>query len=478
MASTFHGLEVGKRSLFAQQSALHTTGHNLSNANTEGFTRQRVNFQTTNPYSYPGMNNDRSPRQLGTGVVATSITRMREDYLDIQFHNENKNLGYWENVRDVYSRVEQIMNEPSEDGMQKLMDRFWQSWQDLAKNPESLAARAVVRERAVAVADEFRHMMQSLDQVETDLNHVLTANVREVNVIATQIADLNDQISRLVPHGYHPNDLLDRRDVLLDRLSKMINVEVRHGANGNVEVLAAGQQLVNGNQAQQMTLDPLTFELGIGGTPIAPTSGSLAGILEGRGRMVNGQMTGILPSMRQQLNQYAVMFAQELNGVHQAGLDSQGNAGVPFFVDRNNPPAAPGNAASLMVNPEILAALDKIAAGKTANAGDGTNAQDMASLKMARFTFSGQTSTFDDFYRNAVAGLGVKSQEARRVTENMETLVAQVENRRQSVSGVSIDEEMSNIIKHQQAYNAAARFVTSIDEMLDKVINGMGRVGL
>lgn len=479
MSSTFHGLEVGKRSLFAQQSALHTTGHNIANANTTGYTRQRVELQPTNPLSYPGMSNDRSPLQMGTGVHASEIIRIREEYLDIQFRNEQKGLGYWEAKRDIYSGIEEIINEPSEESLQKLMDQFWQSWQDLAKNPESLAARAVVRERAVAVGDQFRHMMNALNQTETDLTNVVQANVREINSITKQISDLNDQISKLVPHGYQPNDLFDRRDVLIDQLSKLVDVDVRPGANGLIEVWSGGQQLVNGRTSQEIAVDTNTFEVSVDGGVLALTSGSLLATVEGRGRVVNGQMVGIIPSMKQQLNDYAVNFAEQLNQVHQGGTDMNGNAAnIRFFVDRNDPASGPKDAASLVVNPLIVTSLNHIATGHSASIGDGSNAQAIASLKSVKFDLNGQSTTFDDFYRNTVAKLGIDSQNAQRMAENSERLVTQIENRRQSVSGVSIDEEMSNIIRFQQAYNAAARFVTTVDEVLDKVINGMGRVGL
>src|SRR5688572_30105136 len=150
MASTFHGIEVGKRALFAQQSALSTTGHNIANANTLGYTRQRAEMQATSAIPYAGMQNDKSPAQLGTGVEVTKLVRLREEYLDVQYRGEIKNVGYWEAKSDTYIKIEEILNEPSNVGLAYTMDEFWKGWQELAKNPESVAARAVVRQRGVA----------------------------------------------------------------------------------------------------------------------------------------------------------------------------------------------------------------------------------------------------------------------------------------------------------------------------------------
>ena len=493
MGSTFHGLELGKRSLFAQQAALSTTGHNISNANSKGFTRQRVELEASHSISYPGMNNDRSPRQLGTGVQPSEIIRMREDYLDQQFRTENKTLGYWQTTSDIYAKLEGMINEPSDSGLQSLMDQFWQGWQDLAKNPESLEARAVVRERAITLADGFKHVTDSLDQLDNDLANVMQTKVSEINSIAVQINDLNSQIKQLVPHGHNPNDLYDKRDLLIDQLSKLVNVEVKPAEHGMVEVLVRGQTLVSPTEVVPMAYDSGTNELSLGGTELALTSGELLAVMNGRGQIdENGQATGIITNMRQQIELHAMSFVRELNGVHQAGYttdDIQAYKADPnatpasllFFVDANDPsdpPGPPKSANSIAVNPLILESLNRIAASSKPNEGDGLNAQKIAAKKFETISIGGQNSTLDDFFRYTIAQLGVRSQESLRMSENSEVLVGQIDNQRQSVSGVSLDEEMTNMMKYQQAYNAAARFVTAIDEILDKVVNGMGRVGL
>jgi flagellar hook-associated protein 1 FlgK len=491
MGSFFHGLEIGKRSLFAQQSALSTTGHNIANANTKGYSRQRVDLETSRPLHYPGMNNDTSPLQMGTGVTPSQISRLREEFLDMQYRGENRHLGYWEARTDTYTKIEEILNEPSESGLQKVMDQFWQSWEDLSKNPESLASRAVVRQRGVAVSEMFLHISHSLDQIEIDLSNVVQSKLNDINSIATQIKDLNGQISRLVPHGQNPNDLYDKRDILLDDLSKMVDVEVRPGRNGSVDVLINNQPLVAGSAVQTVMLESTdgTASLTLGDNPLTLTSGELLGLMEAKGMVVDGQLTGIVPNIRKQIDQLAAKFAAQINEVHQQGLNADDIAGqqadpnaapdqLAFFINRNQPGGPIQRAADMAVHPQILESLNKIAAAQSMKIGDGTNAQKMASLKFISQELGGQTSTLDDYYRFTIAQLGIDSQESKRMRDNTEVMMGQVDNRRQSVSGVSLDEEMTNMVKFQQAYNAAARYVTTIDEVLDRVINGMGRVGL
>ncbi|WP_047153545.1 flagellar hook-associated protein FlgK [Aneurinibacillus tyrosinisolvens] len=518
MPSTFSGLEIGKRGIFAQQSALYTTGHNIANANTEGFTRQRVNLQASSPIPYPSLTNDKSPGQLGTGVTVQSLERLREDFLDLQFRGENKNLGEWEAKTDTLEKIEVIMNEPSDTGLQNTLDKFWQSWQDLTLHPENLSTREVVRQRGIAVADTFDFMSRSLTQLSKDVDTIVGVKTSEMNSMAKQIADLNKQIGEIVPHGYTPNDLYDQRDLLIDKLSKMADVTVSPSAEGKGMVdVFVNSVTVDANGTATKTAIPLVAatvgadvvsaaqngkpQITIGGTPVAFDSGEMAGLVASR--------DVIIPSYLNRMNTLSTHIAEKINEVHRSGIDldmvqqyrdTLKNGGdvnalpkkgdIPFFVSKKNPANPPEDASDMQVNPAIIDSLSKIAAGKEYNwkgkdgnapsfEGDGSNASEIGKLKFTKIQFLGtsEASNFDDFTRYTISKLGIETQEAQRLKGNAEVLTGQVENRRQSVSGVSLDEEMSNMIKFQHAYSASARMITATDEMLDKVINGMGLVG-
>ncbi|QCJ42385.1 flagellar hook-associated protein FlgK [Bacillus sp. S3] len=484
MTSTFHGIELGKRALFAQQTALSTTGHNIANANTVGYTRQRADMQATNPVSIAGTKSF----QLGTGVDVNKIERLREDYLDLQLRGENKNLGYWEAKSDTLSKLEELLNEPSDNGLAHVMDQFWAGWEELAKNPDSASARAVVRQKGVAVAETFNYLSGSLDQLQNDLKLVIKAKQSSINSLSSQISSLNDQISRLVPNNYQPNDLYDQRDVLIDQLSKLVDVKVSQGDNGMVNISVAGEMVVSGKTANKLEVQmskngdqEYVSGVTINNKPVQLQSGELLGRIEAFGT----QAGGTVPDMKKKIDLLAQNFATKINEVHKSGMYLSNNNGTVELVTAANVDFFKGTSAKdLEVNPDIMKSLDMIAAAKqeasgSSSTGNGQNAQAIANIKFdASLIFNGTTSTVDDYYRNIIGQLGIDSLESQRMQSNSEVIIQQVENRRQSVSGVSIDEEMANMIKYQQAYNAAARMVTAMDQCLDKVINGMGRVGL
>lgn len=241
MSSTFMGLETSKRGLTAQQTALYTVGHNISNANTIGYTRQRVNLVATDGFPSPGMNSPKMAGHLGTGVTSDSIQRIRDSFIDTQYRQESTNLGYWSAKAKEVSQLEDIFSEPSEYGLNKSFDDFYQALQTLSTNPNNAAARQVVAEKGAHLADSFNYINKQLTQVQTNLKNNIRVETKNVNSLLTQIASLNKQISDLEPNGYLPNDLYDQRDNLLDSLSEYFKIETtRVPSGGNAKANAEG----------------------------------------------------------------------------------------------------------------------------------------------------------------------------------------------------------------------------------------------
>jgi flagellar hook-associated protein 1 len=547
MRSTFHGLEVAKRGMFTQQSALYVTGHNIANANTPGYSRQRVNFVQTEPYPPASMNRPQIPGQMGTGVEAGSIERIRDSFLDIQYRGENNKLGYWEARADALKKMEDIMNEPSDSGLAKVMDQFWQALQDLSVNPENEGARSVVRQRGLAVVETFHYLYDSLSQIKNDLGHEIGVTITEINSLAQQISKINQQISEIEPHGYLPNDLYDERDRLIDELSKLVNVQVEKvPSGGNALKIAEGMYNIylvdsNGNPikdgsgniiylVQGISYQSLSFPSGqdidgdginetpgtvvdrveLGGNPIPITlanqvvfpTGKLRGLMESFGyEDPPGNEKGIYPEMINNLDNLAYTFGKVFNAIHKQGYGLNSNTnGVEFFDESTL--TVPGAAKNIKLSSAIddlskIAASTKLNASGISESGNGSNALNLASVGQILLssgtvnlidisidlTTLGATpprlasGTIKSNYDGWIGKLGVDGQQAERLKNNSEVLRQSVEERRQSVSSVSLDEEMTNMIKYQHAYNAAARQITVIDEMLDKIINGMGIVG-
>lgn len=533
MSSTFHSIETAKRSLFTQIAALNTTGHNVSNANTPGYSRQVVNMRASSPIEAYGMNRSIAPGQLGTGVEFSSITRIRETFLDHEFRGEVSAYGNWNLQADTLSKLEGIMNEPSETGLRTVMNNFWKSWSDLSKDPESVTARKIVVQNAMALTDAFNYMSRQLSNLSQDLTTNVGVKADEVQSYLSSIADLNKSITRVESLGDNANDLRDQRDLLTDKLSQIINVTVQDTEQGYT-IMLGGDTLVQGDAVQ--------VEVNAGATPAEKgaylenafaagtlTSGEAYGMVYSRNNYVtdyqaklnnlantimNGTMKDVsIPagSMLPEgtivnantvitvggadqlltagspmppnavLKEEAKIDVKGLNGLHQLGFSLNGTTdrGLPFFTGTD--------AGTIKLNDQIAQDPTLVATslrteasgtGQVVVKGNNTLALLFSSMNETKITADdGGESTLNSQYSAMVGQLGVQSQEAARQAENSSILVTQVDTRRQSVSGVSLDEEMSNMIKFQHAYTAAARFMTTFDELLDKLINATGVVG-
>ncbi|TXK80952.1 flagellar hook-associated protein FlgK [Paenibacillus sp. N3.4] len=480
MRSTFGGIEISKRGILTQQAALTTAGHNVANANTPGFSRQVVKMVAAEPIEALSLQRSTIPGQMGQGVEFTQVQRIRETFLDKQFANENKSLGEWTVKQDTLEKLEAIINEPSDTGLRQVLDNFWNSWQELSKQPDNLETRAVVKESALAVTDAFNHAAKQLKDLTSDVNDNISVKATQVNTSLKQIAVLNDEIFRVEGLGNSANDLRDQRDLLVDGLSRLINVSVQEESSG-YHVKMGNQDLVEGNTATEFT-----DETAKSAYPTDLNSGELFGLMYSNDRYVN--------EYKNQLNSMVSTMITSVNNVHKQGytLQDPPTKGGEFF----SPVADFSTAAETMkVSTNITDNVERIAASsrtyKDANGvehvvkGNNELALQLAGIKNTKFNFDGSGvtkiilngGTFDEFLRAVVSEIGVQTQEAQRQVANQKILVDQVDARRQSVSGVSLDEEMADMIKYQHAYNAAARALTTFDQMLDKVINSMGTVG-
>ena len=515
MVSTFHGLETARRGMTTQQSALYTTGHNIANANTPGYTRQRVNFVQSNPFPSPGLNAERMPGQLGTGVEAGTIQRVRESFLDVQFRGEQTKTSYWEARANALGKMEEIMNEPTETGLANTMNQFWQSLQDLAANPEDQGARSVVRQRGVMVANTFNYLSNSLNAIKDDFGKQISVTVKTVNSLSDQISKINKQISEIEPVGYLPNDLYDERDRLIDELSKFVEIKVHPPrssggaslpvAEGILDISIVGAngtetKLIEGSNFKKLSVVPAMDSDG-DGVNDQPTgsvtgfqldgqdvsiarSGELRGLVEAFGYVENGTEKGIYSKMLDDLDKMAYSFATQFNVVHSQGYTlktstENSELGGDFFEPFSN---GYENAAALIRVSSNIDNINHIAVSTIqGESGNGDNARNLADVKNADFgQLAGYPITagsIQSFYESLIGSMGVEAQEANRMADNSVVLRDSVENRRQSISAVSLDEEMTNMIKFQHAYNGSARMITVLDEMLDRIINGLGTGG-
>lgn len=423
MVSTFHGLELGKRGLMVGQASIATTGHNIANANTKGYSRQQVNTSTS-PSLNIWANGNVNPSQLGTGVLLDSITRVRDQFLDGQFRDQNGTLGEWSVSQETLDRLESIINEPSNTGLQSAMDQLSAAWQDLENDPNSASAKAVLKERAQEFVTTAQAMYSSMTNLKTDLTQQTTAKIDEVNGYLEQIAALNQSIKRT---GANANDLMDRRDVLVEELSKIVSIKVDQQADGtnNITLSSNGASLVNG----------------VNHTDIVDQSAGTDG-----NKLFGGELAGITKSL-------------ETVTDYQRDLTTT----VELFAGANGMSIAGTSSENLFTKDNAVFTIE----GLSVNA---TTDKYTAPVNMEEDSKNAKKS-----FQTLVSGLGAKSQSAINYVANYEAALLATDSRRQSVTGVSLDEEMSNLIKYQHSYSAAARMISTTDQMLDTIINRMAQ---
>jgi flagellar hook-associated protein 1 FlgK len=635
MGSTFSGLEIGKRGVMAHETALSTTGHNLTNASTQGYSRQRVEFSAMDPIYLPALNRAETPGQIGQGVVVDRIERVRDQLLDRRIIAEASGEGYW-TARDQYVRqLDQIYLEPGESSIRSKMDAFWDAWQELAVNPADSAPREAVALRGQTLVDAIHLRFESLKSLSDNVNRDIMLTVDKVNDLSRQIAGLNTEIQKVRAQGDNPNDLLDRRDLLVDELSAIVDITVDGRDPDEFMVHTGGNILIQGGIGRQFVVtagdrddgygrimwahDPLKGPAPGGGEPYEEVEftrkrGSLAALVELRDETI--------ASETQSLDNMTMNFADLVNEIHRSAYGTNGRTGLDFFTEHHlttnvlgnydrdsdgvedstylfrmngtNPleenaqiglegtitlsgadgnvevpyyptdtvaelvtrinnadaevvarinregrlelkatPAATSEnpdfvirhvedsgyfltdyagilqrgavydwgepdmanlvrggaqvlstapathpAGWLEINPILLKDRASIASGfgangRPANPGNGDAALAIAAIRNNP-VMVGSDKTFDDHFAQAVARVGEMNRQSgvALATENL--IMKQLHDMRDSMSGVNMDEELAAMIKYQHGYAAAARFVTTINAMLETLINRFG----
>jgi flagellar hook-associated protein 1 len=454
-------MDVGKRSLMNSQTALQTVGHNIANKSTEGFSRQRVELMTNEPANEGNL-------RIGMGARAGVITRVNNPWLEKQIQRESTNMGYADSRADALGRVEQVYNEQTNKGLNQYMTGFFNSFRELSNNPESLASRTMVREAGESMTKEFGRVVTQLKDVQDDIDGQLLTVTEEVNQMAKEIAQLNEKIQVVEVQGIPANDERDRRDLLLKKMGDKIDISWAEGTDGHVSVTAGRTAiLVSGTTANALKAArtderdrvEIFFQSTANGTPVNITD-QIRGALEVRDEVIE-QFLGSIDKM-------AYSMATEVNKAHVEGFDRYGKAGVLFF---EQPESEKGAAQSLVMNRTIFNDVGRIAAGAEANApGDNTVANVISNLQNRQMMENG-SSTFDDYYNTQVGQIGTVTQRAMRSQESQKNVLSQLQNIRESISGVSLDEETTKMIEFQKAYEASARVIKTADEMFDTVLN-------
>jgi len=618
MISTFSGIEIGKKSLIAHQSAINITGHNISNAETDGYSRQKITLSVFDPLYIPGLTRELTPGQIGQGLQVEKILRARDMLLEDRILSEKNGLSYWQSMSDWIYQVELVHNEPTDKSIMHILDKFWASWQELANNPEEISAREVVREYGNALVNHINYNYQALKSIRDNIESTVEIRVSEINTIGKQIAKLNGEILRSESIGDNPNDLWDKRDFLVEKLSNLANIKIARSDKDEFIVYIGEKHLVQGKHFEKLVLVENAENEGYSdvkwendNSPLKIRSGELKALLDSRDIELKGQINA--------LDMFTINLMDLVNSIHRKGfglnlktglnffkeekasLDSLGNydfsrdgiidgtmvfritgenvinkddviglAGtitlnngvkidytdtntvydvitkinnsggdIKVYINSENKIVVKSDTDNLFIthiedsgdflvkysgilknkgqkgafdyktinmaqnisqdylvtqrlhpsswmslDNAIINEVESIAAAKGTDtkgdgipnlswgAGNGDSALEIAAIRFERVMIGGN-QTITDFYQSLITNTGLKGETAESEKNNRELIVENLSNLRKSISGVSIDEELVNLVKFQHGYQAAARFISEVNKMLDVIINRM-----
>ena len=509
MRPTFFGLEIGRTGLTVSRKGLDVTGHNIANVETAGYTRQRLVTTAYEPHSSIMQFKAVERGRVGSGSHVLILDQIRSSFLDRQFRTEQSLLSYWTTRTQGLTYVESLFEGSDmstlSDGLIKLFDGF----RALSTEANDREQRKVLQQNAISLTDSFNQIYNRLSDLQEGQNTAVEAVTRQINTIAENIAMLNKRIYTYELDGQPANDLRDKRNLLLDQLSALTDIEYAIDADNKMTVRMDGGLLVDHITSNEVflttTTDPLTglachvpcWDLSDpGNTTIKITGGELKAHMDLRDSD-SAELQGI-PYFMEQLNTLARALVQEINAQHKAGwthaaaIPGGSRTGVPFFFEPTSGLAGI-TAGNIQLNPLIadkdggeyfIAASDMEtillpSSSTQLQQGNNRNALLIYDLLNKSDIVLGATTigSFEGFISSIVLDISLTLNHSKTMTTTQQSQVLSVDNQRTSISGVDLDEEMTNLIRYQHAYSGASRVITAMDEALDTLINRMGLVG-
>lgn len=464
-------MNTGRSGMMAAKAAIGTTGHNISNANTEGYSRQRVQTEAQVPDAgrFGGS-------KVGKGTLISRVERVNDEYLEKQLRNSGRDVAHFEEKEMVLKQTEDIFNEMNGDGLNRLMSRFFNEFRKLANEPANEAIRQSVREAAQSMVNDFHRIRKQVVDTREHIDSRLEHYTRAVNALTDEIKELNVRIKAVEIGEGSPNDLLDKRDQALKELATYMDVSMHKDKDGAFVVNAKGVgPLVTGPNAEKFSVfrSPADDQgkpenaLDIAASSSAQNrvthqvqGGKLGALVEARDKT--------LSTILERLDQLAYSISDSVNQVHEMGFNRNGVQGIRFFKTLHGADRA---SQYLSLSDEVQAHTDNIATAAVPDApGDNRIAIAISGLQGMKLMNNGNT-TADDFYNSIVADVGVTSERNRMALNQTRDIQNQMAKMREQISGVSLDEETANMLKFQQLFGASAKVIQVADEMLDTVLN-------
>lgn len=478
--SSFSSLNLGARAIFAAQRGLDITGQNIANSATPGYSRQRVDQVAVGGPTVPAIWSKYD--QTGGGVKVTGISRMRDEFLEARARTAHSALGQLEEQQKTYAAIERTIDEPSETGLKRQLADFWASWAKLSQDPHGQAGQVIV-ERGIGVANQLNHMSQQFQVQWADTRTELQANVFDVNKAAEDIAKLNRAIRNNVINGLPANELADQRDLLVEKVTTLTGGVAERDEDGVVNVKLGDSYLVNRQQFRTVKLDPpdaadstkgfadypapgpaklsVIWGTDFDGSAVTGTAVVGADTTLNAKSTMNGQLEALnttLPKYLADLDGVASSLATLVNIKQAEGYTKAGAVGADLLT------TASGHLAASTITFSADASALALSKGVPPAVIDGDNAKEMSAL------ISSETGP-DATFRSLVVDLGVQAQSVNRNQQVAANVVKTADDARESVSGVSLNEELTNLMQYQHSFEAAAKFITAVDATIESLLN-------
>jgi len=462
MPGTFFSIDIGNSGLAAAQIGIDVTGNNIANANTPGYSTETPLFEA-GAYTTPASRDTLVSVPLGSGVVVSKVVRAQDQFLNTQALNAASADSLQNAQSNALTQVDNAFGEPSDTGLNAALGTFFNSFQDLANNPEDLGVRTTTVQQGVSLANSFQQIQSNLQATTQSLSSQAKVDVQTLNSDASQIATLNVQIRQQSAGGQTANSLQDQRDSLVNQVAAIANINVTNNSDGTVNIAIGATNLILGTTVNTVTQSGLVATGDL-------QSGDLAGITQSQ-TLVSGYQT--------QLNTLAASVVSQVNAAQSTGVGLNGTTtGVNFFT------ATAGNEANtIAVNPTLLAHPEDVAAAAAptppatvGSAGDGSNATLISNLLTKTVTTPNdplQNTSIQNYYQQTVADAGGRAATAKTAAAGADANLSQINNQLSAVTGVVTDTEMVNLMKYQRAYQASARFIQTADDMLNTLITGV-----
>ena len=462
MGGLLVALNAGKTSLSTNQKVIEIAGNNIANVNTPGYSRQKAILEP-----YPSLNFNGF--MIGQGVKVGDIVREHDAFLSSQIQEKSASYGEADAKTFPLAELESLFG-ITDGGLSTEIDNFFDSWQELTANPGGQTERDIVIQRGELLADSFHTAVSELDGVKRNIDESLLSKIDGINNNLQRVADLNTRISAIEASGQSANTFRDERDQLLNELSSSIGIQSLEDKEGNIMIqLPGGQPLVQKGTALtlegEVVADELQLQVNSNGTTVpvdtSTLGGAFKGLLEVRDQLI--------PDLEGQLDKLAYTLVTEVNALHSTGTDLNGSTGNLFF-DAPPSPAPPadiwdGAANAIAV---ALSSPDEVAAGQTSAPGDNTIALQIAELGNAKIVDG--TDTLVGAYSRISAQVGLEAGQNELATAANEDTMTQLQNLRDGKVGVSLEEEMINLIQYQKGFEASAKFLSTVDEMMDTIL--------